>query len=137
MKTLEFSHLPPTPSANVWVGRPRYRYKAARRVWLRVLGQAYLVLRPRPRWPRPPDGRVRVVVQRSAPSPRWLDHDNYLGGLKPLLDALTALELIRDDNPRAIELVATQEVATDGARTCVRLELLEEADRADPAADGL
>lgn len=51
--------------------------------------------------------------------------------------ALTALELIRDDNPRAIELVATQHASPRGATTCVRLELLEEVDGAPTPPEGV
>jgi Holliday junction resolvase RusA-like endonuclease len=39
---------------------------------------------------------------------RLLDQDNFVGGLKVFLDALTELELIHDDSPEYLELRAEQ-----------------------------
>lgn len=67
-------------------------------------------------WPR--YERCTVEIERRAP--RLLDHDNAVGGLKVLLDALVANGLIEDDRPEVIGApLVTQ--ATGSAQTTVRL----------------
>lgn len=115
--TLVLTILKATPSLNDFAnlrGQP-WRYGELRRSWARHLVDALLearVLERRPlRWPRPPQARVSVRVIRYAPEHQWLDPDNLVGGLKPLLDALKAHEVIADDAPQAIELDASQAVS--------------------------
>jgi hypothetical protein len=48
--------------------------------------------------------RVAIKAFRS----RLLDQDNFIGGLKPLLDGLIELELLHDDGPDYLELRAEQ-----------------------------
>jgi hypothetical protein len=50
--------------------------------------------------------RRRILIR--AFRARLLDQDNFIGGLKPLLDGLIELELLHDDGPEYLELRAEQ-----------------------------
>jgi hypothetical protein len=63
--------------------------------------------------------RIEVKAFRS----RLLDHDNFIGGLKPLLDGLIELELLHDDGPEFLELKAEQLKAS---KTDQKLEIIIE-----------
>jgi hypothetical protein len=93
----------------------KYKYRELRKRWNREIGDALLearVAERKPlRWPRPPKERVYLVVTRYAPEHQWLDADNLAGGMKPVLDALKAHDVIADDNTRAIELTTRQDVS--------------------------
>jgi hypothetical protein len=54
---------------------------------------------------------------------RLLDQDNFIGGLKPLLDGLIELELLHDDSPEYLELKAEQIKAS---KVDQRLEIIIE-----------
>lgn len=115
--TLRLVILKATPSLNAFANlrlQP-WRYRELRRTWSRHLVDALLEARSLERhplrWPRPPSERVTVRVTRYAPEHQWLDPDNLVGGLKPLLDALKVHEVIRDDTAKAIELEARQAVS--------------------------
>jgi hypothetical protein len=115
--TLVLTILRATPSLNNFANlrRQPWRYPEIRRIWSRAIRDALLEARiaerrPLP-WPRPPHERVHVRVTRYAPEHQWLDQDNLAGGLKPLLDALKAHELIADDTTKAIDLEPRQEVS--------------------------
>lgn len=121
-----------TPSMNEFHNVRRaqqWRYRQLRQAWLGAIGQALLEARASYRrplaWPRPPHERVLVCVTRYAPAHHWLDPDNLTGGLKPVLDALKAHELIDNDTAKDIDLVATQAISeTNLARwTAIRLSL--------------
>ena len=106
-----------TPSLNAFSnpsGR-RWKYLRLRRHWKVAIKDALLEARAATRtplaWPRPPKEFVLVQVTRYAPAHHWLDADNLAGGMKPLLDALKAHEVIADDAPTAIDLVPRQEVS--------------------------
>lgn len=64
-----------------------------------------------------PPARARVKITRSG---RLLDHDNYIGGLKCILDCLRTDGLIRDDNAEHLELIATQQVGEP--KTIIQIE---------------
>lgn len=104
-----------TPSLNEIANRrTRWAYRTAKTRWMRRLSDAYLAQRAalgrgrREIWCKPPRCRVRVTVERYGRSENALDRDNFVGGLKPVLDALRLLEFVDDDRDQAIELVATQ-----------------------------
>ena len=48
----------------------------------------------------------RVTIQRYGA--RLLDHDNFVGGCKPLLDALTRAGLLWDDSPGYLRVTYAQ-----------------------------
>ena len=104
----------PTPSLNELANRrSRFAYRVQRARWLKRVSDAYLDEKAahghrRAFWPKPPQCRVRVTVERFGRTEHALDHDNFLGGLKPVLDALRTLELVDNDTHAAIELVALQ-----------------------------
>ncbi len=50
--------------------------------------------------------RVTIISYRK----QLCDPDNFVGGLKILLDSLIELDLICDDSPKYLELVALQEM---------------------------
>lgn len=54
--------------------------------------------------PKPPS-RARVTIERYG---RALDEDNFVGGLKSILDSLRYEKLIVDDTSEALELVPRQ-----------------------------
>lgn len=107
-----------TPSLNDFANPHRsgkWKYRQLRRVWHRALQDALLEARVAERtplrWPLPPKELVQVRVTRYAPEHQWLDADNLAGGLKPVLDALKAFDVIADDNSKAIELTLRQAVS--------------------------
>lgn len=63
----------------------------------------------RPAWLKPAQGKRRVHVTRF--SRGTLDTDNLLGGLKPVLDAMTRQKLLEDDRPGLLLLEASQQKA--------------------------
>ncbi len=80
-------------------------------------------------YPRPPFDRARVTICRC--SAGTLDTDNLVAACKPLIDVLCAaslrhpdsLGIIEDDNPRQLELIATQAAVGQGnGVTVVRVE---------------
>lgn len=89
-----------TPSNNVIKGMHFQAYRALRKRWQFMVVSALGGVRPR----TPIDKSAIVVVRHCA---GYLDWDNALGGLKPLLDCLVqsskrnpdGLGLIQDDNP--------------------------------------
>jgi len=62
--------------------------------------------------------RIRLTIERTGQ--RLLDQDNLVGGFKSLLDAMKALQLIVDDDPAHLELIAKQSKGTP--RTVITLE---------------
>jgi len=65
--------------------------------------------------------RRRVLIK--AFRARLFDRDNFIGGLKPLLDGLIELELLHDDGPEFLDLKAEQLKAR---RIDQRLEIIVE-----------
>lgn len=57
---------------------------------------------------------------------KLLDHDNLVGGAKPLIDALVHLKLIYDDSPEWVEVDYKQKQQSVGELTTVRIEELGE-----------
>jgi hypothetical protein len=121
-----------TPSLNEFANIRRsnaWKYRSLRSAWHYDIGQALLEARSQVRrplaWPRPPQERVLVCVTRYAPAHHWLDPDNLTGGLKPVLDALKAHELIANDRSSDIDLVVNQAISESNmARwTAIRLSL--------------
>ena len=115
--TLTLTVLRATPSLNDFanIRRQPWRYRDIRRTWYRAVQDALIEARSATRvplaWPRPPHVQVTVQVTRYAPAHQWLDPDNLAGGLKPVLDALKAHEVIADDTAKAIKLIPRQDVS--------------------------
>jgi hypothetical protein len=61
--------------------------------------------------------RSKVTIERYG---RMLDADNFVGGLKSVIDGLKSNGFIVDDAPEHLELVATQHKGTP--RTVIRIE---------------
>lgn len=92
-----------TPSNNIIKGMHFRAYQKTRQGWRLMVLSALKGVRP-----AAPIQRARLVIIRH--SAGFLDWDNALGGLKPLLDCLVSaskrnpdgLGLIADDNPTAM-----------------------------------
>jgi len=54
----------------------------------------------------PQKKRLNIVSYRKS----FLDKDNFIGGLKPLIDAIKELKLIYDDSPIFLNLQAEQKI---------------------------
>jgi len=94
----------PTPSLNTtqkwhWGKRARYRKGLSHLVQRLVIEQWDARAN---REASTMSVRRRVVITRR--SSGTLDHDNHVGGCKPLLDALVAVGLLVDDSPEWVEV---------------------------------
>ncbi|MBI4208557.1 MAG: hypothetical protein HY538_02475 [Deltaproteobacteria bacterium] len=67
--------------------------------------------------PHPRPAQIRIRSYRK----RFLDYDNFVGGCKPLLDALKHLNLIVDDTPDWIEVDYHQEKAFSQPSTKIEI----------------
>lgn len=93
-----------TPSMNAtrwkhW--RVAYREKKLWRTEIHYALKAAMKGRP----VNPAPARARVTIERYG---RALDPDNFVGGLKAVLDSLREEGLILNDTPKALELVPMQ-----------------------------
>lgn len=106
----------PSPSLNELLGRGHWSsYTACRRHWATLV----MVAKLNARAPRDPLlGRAQVIIERIGP--RELDHDNFVGGLKPVIDALKDNRLIADDSRQHIRLDAEQHFGRP-AHTLIRI----------------
>lgn len=117
--TLSFELPMLTPTTNTLLRMHWRTRENVNRAW-RILVVSKTGGRGRAGWPDPPPARVRATIVRS--SHQAVDHDNAIGGLKPLIDALKALRLIVDDGPAHLELVA--QAVKGPVRVVVTLEAL-------------
>lgn len=107
----------PTPSLNELLrGGWKARHYGARERWYGYVCQA--VHRAGERV-SPADGKRAVTIERVGK--RLLDHDNFVGGLKPAIDALKRVRLIRDDSQDWLELAATQRRCQSGEKPHTRI----------------
>jgi hypothetical protein len=103
-----------TPSLNEtrykhWTVYARQKKLWRRQIWAaRVATAQRFVCTP---------ARARVTIERHG---KILDVDNFLGGLKPVIDALKGESLIFDDDPKHLELVPRQFVGSP--RTVITVE---------------
>lgn len=79
-----------------------------------------------------PKASVKISVFR----PRRLDQDNLTGGLKPLIDAMRDVGLIRDDSPRWLDLIVRQEKDSITPRVEIEVEELQSV-KIYPCQEGL
>lgn len=112
----------PTPSLNVL----RRQYASARHyATLRNRFEQYvMVARMNEKIPKATAKR-RVRIVRFATQEKYrLDHDNFIGGLKPLLDALVRQGLIVDDDAAHLEGDYVQLIAesTSKSRTVIKIQ---------------
>ena len=80
--------------------------------------------------------KMRITYQRHGC--RILDQDNYIGGTKPLTDAIKDLGLIVDDSPEWCELIFLSQVKIQEKnmeRTTVRIEECDGERAANRKAD--
>jgi hypothetical protein len=103
-----------TPSLNEtrykhWTAYARQKKLWRRQIWAaRVATAQRFAVTPQ---------RAKVTIERHG---KLLDVDNFLGGLKPIIDALKGESLIQDDSPKHLQLVTTQ---FEGApRTVITVE---------------
>ncbi len=71
----------------------------------------------------PPPAQGRMKVRITSYRARFLDHDNLVGGAKPLVDAMCRQGLIKDDSPAWVEIDYQQiKVGRGEQKTVVVLE---------------
>jgi len=104
-----------SPSLNRFANTRRpYAYQQVRNEWRGYLTSAWWEAKGQ--WPMlarlTPPRRARLTVTRF--SPRTLDHDNLVGGLKPVIDGLRWLQLIHDDDADSLALDVKTEHAKHG-----------------------
>lgn len=69
-----------------------------------------------------PNQLRRITISRFAP--RRLDHDNFVGGCKPLVDALNLAGLIWNDDPNSVDIDYRQiKCKTKDAKTMINIDL--------------
>lgn len=103
-----------TPSQNEyqrwhWARRGKYR-DVARLILRSQLGRMRLPEAPRP---------IRAVVRFIRVGPRAIDFDNYVGGAKPIVDALRMEKILHDDSPRWVEGIYLQETRKPPHKTLI------------------
>lgn len=111
-----------TPSQNTyqrWHWGRQAKFKATCQILLRVrLNELGLFGNPRP------DCRVKIMIARH--SSKRLDRGNFIGGCKPLLDALRDECVIRDDDERWLDDDYEQVNAARGKqRTVIDVEHID------------
>jgi hypothetical protein len=113
-----------TPSANQL--RRKYRnsfaYKRLQETW-----QTEIACKIRPahravieRFVVKEKPKMRVVIQLI--KPRLYDHDNFVGGCKPIIDSLRKLGLIHNDSPHWLDLQVEQ-IQRSRMRPVTRIEI--------------
>lgn len=86
-----------------WAVKGRMRKAFAQEI---IIAAANAGLKLRPTDTKPGRRRVTITTYR----PRRLDPDNTQGGLKPLLDAMRDVGLLRNDSPRWLELPPVNQI---------------------------
>ena len=118
---LTISSLPPSTNQLErmhWAVKKRMRSSFAWEL-VAALGETDMRLPPLLIGPKAPKRRIAITIYR----PRLLDDDNCAGGLKPLLDAMRDLGLLRNDSPKWMDLVKpVQYVSKDNQRTEILIE---------------
>lgn len=132
MITLELPTAP--PSLNTYKGlHPLAQHRLAMKLWGAVSAELLRAghgsrlriaeLKGRRAWLRlisPAEGPRLVRIVRRYRSARYeLDHDNLVGGCKPLVDALVKVGLLADDRPGLVTVTYEQERGA-GCRVEVR-----------------
>jgi Holliday junction resolvase RusA-like endonuclease len=76
------------------------------------------------------EGKLSVRITRR--SRKTLDHDNLYGSAKLILDAMTSVGLLLDDDPAHIELICEQERGTP--QTTIKVMLAPSTSEAHPVS---
>lgn len=108
-----------SPSLNALVGQHWSKYRVFRKHW------GMLVLEAKNHsnighWPAFAKSRLHIIRE----SPRKLDPDNFIGGLKVVIDGLKDCGLIEDDTTEHIVLVPEQRAVHGISRTLIEIEAI-------------
>src|SRR5690349_958292 len=106
----------PSPSLNRTNGSHWSTYLKLKKAWTEEVGAAKMLAKVRG-FPMLEKASLRIDRYGK----RMLDPDNFVGGLKPLIDSLKACGFIVDDSPKHITLTAMQHIGKP-YRTVIRLE---------------
>ena len=98
-----------------WAVRRKMRTR-----FCRELAWAMIEAQVKPPIREPDRMRVQIKVYR----PRRFDPDNAMGGLKPLIDAMRDLGLLKNDSPKWIDLSLEQYVDGKNPRTEIEMTAL-------------
>jgi len=102
-----------TPSLNEWQRKHWRSRKKINETWQWEIFIAYMQKERSEQGQAINKKEITVISCRK----QLCDPDNFIGGLKPLIDALKNNKLIVDDSPEWIELEAFQEIDIKNPRT--------------------
>jgi len=93
---------------NFWHGRPPFVYLQERRAWELILAGTWALWGKQ----KKEEGKRLLLVRRFVVAPRCLikDHDNLVGGIKPVKDMLVRQGVFIDDADKYLEFDIQQEV---------------------------
>jgi hypothetical protein len=97
IRELEVTILVPSPSPNAWTFKSWREYHKIKKQWLRRIFEASI---QHSQFGDPME-HCHLEVQRFGI--RELDHDNLVGGCKPLVDSIVKLRFLADDTPDVIK----------------------------------
>lgn len=106
-----------TPSLNSMLRMHWARKSRMRERWGWLVREARLEARARPR----PTAYAAVTIERFGP--KSLDHDNLVGGCKPILDALVKEGFLIDDAPTCLRVTYRQEIGEPCTRITIDSQL--------------
>ena len=110
-----------TPSLNKllrkhWATRKRDRLALGKLIWY-----SFLMQNSRPDLDAPIILLRKCRLTISSYRKSLLDPDNFIGGLKEMVDVLKNIRLIYDDSPQYLDLVANQHLSKNKKGTEIRI----------------
>jgi len=115
----------PSPSPNQWVFKSWREYHKIKQNWLRLIYEASIQHSQFGQ----PMAACSLEVQRQGI--RELDHDNLVGGLKPLIDSMVKLGFLADDTSDVIQITNYHQVRVPKKTEQCTLIILRELDGRD------
>lgn len=112
-----------TPTPNTWVRAHWSKYQKIKKEWLNRIWEATIEHYGRGKF-GPPVKNASLTIERRGL--KRLDYDNLVGGLKPVLDALTKLGYLEDDTNDVIEtLSAKQQIVRSRSDVGTEITIVE------------
>lgn len=99
-----------TPSNNDLIRMNKFKYRDLKNRYIKTVYTAFNELVDLIPLSEEKEMReIKIISVRS----RLLDPDNFIGGLKPLIDAIKELKYISDDSPKRLKLYPVQILTRD------------------------
>lgn len=112
-----------TPTPNTWVRSHWSKYQKIKQQWFDLIWEATIHHYGRGKF-GPPVQNASLTIERRGL--KKLDYDNLVGGLKPVIDALTKLGYLEDDTNDVIEtLSAKQQIVRSHAEVGTEITIVE------------